>query len=43
MLDIVASYQYTQFQGDLMNQTGVNSKKLVSSLFLAPLVQIRVA
>ena len=43
MLDIVASYQYMQFQGDLMNQTEGNSKKLVLSMLLAPLVQIRVA
>ena len=41
MLDIVASYHYMQFQGELKNQTWENGKKkLVSGPILA---QIRVA
>ena len=41
MLDIVASYHYMQFQGELNNQTWENGKKkLVSGPILA---QIRVA
>ena len=41
MLDIVASYHYMQFQGELKNQTWENGKKkLVSGPILA---QIRLA
>ena len=37
MLDIIASYQYMQFQGKLMNQTWENGKKLSFGTILARL------
>ena len=40
MLDIVVSYNYMQFQGQLMNQTWENGKNLISGLILTGLAQI---
>ena len=43
MLDIVASYHWMQFQGNLVDQTWENGKNLVSAPIFTPLAQIRVA
>ena len=43
MFDIVAIYYCMQFQGNLMNYTWENSKKLVLDLILAQLAKIQAA
>ena len=43
MLDIVANYHCTQFQGKLMNQTQKMAKSLVLGPILAHLAQIQAA